>query len=188
MGKMIMNELCLPIYPETDYDEVGCGFIVGNLFFTAGHVIKDCKHSHIFLNGVKTLLTNRVFYSFEEGNEKVPDIAIYKLENVSSDTCFSCQTPMQGMELISESYHFSDPRIAVPVSCKANISVVEDMYFGAETSTKLWGGSSGSPVYFEGKVMGMLIRGNDGDNEMRPLNFCVFLSAITILNILKTLC
>lgn len=183
-----MNEFVLPIYPETDYDEVGCGFIVGNLFFTAGHVIKNCKHPHIVLNGVKTLLINRVFYSCEEGNDKVSDIAIYKLENIYSDICFSCLTPMLGMKLISESYHFSDPRIAVPVSCNATISVVEEMYFGAETSTRLWGGSSGSPVYFEGKVMGMLIAGNDGDNEKRPLNFCVFLSATTILNILKTLC
>lgn len=187
MGKMTVTESVFPIYPETEYDEVGCGFLVGNLFVTAGHVIKDGKHPFVILDGIKTFLTNPIYHSFEEGNDEVADLAIYKLDNISSNICFSSLTVRLGMDLISHSYHFSDPRIATPISCNAIVSAVDGMYFGAETTTKLWGGSSGSPVYYKGEVIGMLVAGNDGENKMRPLNFCVFLSATTIMSIINAL-
>lgn len=179
---MKRDEFVFPIFPETDYEECGCGFFIGNLFITAGHVIVPGQKPYIVHKGAKITLSNPLFQQFEGDNDRVPDIAIFKIDDFSSNICLSNQFPVIGMELKSESFRFPDPRIAVPVSCTATISVLDDIYFGAETSVKLWGGSSGSPILIENEVIGMLVRGNNGDNKQRPLNFCVFLSSKSIIS------
>ena len=64
-------------------------------------------------------------------------------------------------------------------------------YYAANTDEQLKPGSSGSPVFLNGEVVGILCAGNYNNdntpcNTEWPLNLCVFLSSKVILELLET--
>ena len=78
------------------------------------------------------------------------------------------------------------------VECNAEVNGLKDgNYYAANTDEQLKPGSSGSPVFLNGEVAGILCAGNykNGNipcNSELPLNLCVFLSSKVILELLET--
>lgn len=171
-----------------NYNE-GCGVMVGNMFITAGHVISKSETPRIIWNGKNIPLTNPIaFHNYENESESY-DIAVYSVPNANSPLVLSDFVPEKGDVLKSCSWRLLGEEY---VECNAIVNGLKDgNYYAAETDEQLKSGSSGSPVFLNGEVVGILCAGNCNDdntscNTEWPLNLCVFLSSKVILELLET--
>lgn len=159
----------------------GCGVLVGNLFFTAGHVIEHAVTASVYIDHESHQLRKEdaVFYSFydkEEFDPKGSDIAVFKLEGVEpSPLTLREDAPIVGEELISVSfrrpskrakelfgYASNDDEFEL-VACDARVVELSNNFFACEMSVVLKPGSSGSPVIDTvGRVVGILHGGIEG--------------------------
>lgn len=99
----INNALC----PISISNSFGNGFIVGNLFFTAGHVAKLSNHMTIKIGNETLRLNNDDAIILKEERTNTDgnyyDFAIYKLPNKYNDLTIDCSIPTIGEQLISKS-------------------------------------------------------------------------------------
>lgn len=175
-------------FTHDDLNE-GCGVLVGDLFITAAHVVLE----HDFLlsiNGEKICLKKEdaLYLEYKE-SEDGADIAIFRLEGYKSNLELDTTTPQIGMTLDSISYKHiienktNETNIFLKeakdyyqlIECKATIEVLEGNFYICKTTYPLKEGSSGSPVFRNGKVFGILLRGKPGTN------ICAFQSSSSII-------
>lgn len=183
--------MVLPIL-NSNYTE-GSGVLVGNLFITAGHVICDAQDPHVKLNGViYNLDSSREVLFRNDKDENGYDLAVYRIPEVCSDLKLMPEFPRSGTRIGSISYRMSSQGYD-KVECTATVGeIVCGNYFTANTSIKLKKGTSGSPVFFNGKVVGIMNGGNNDGydhpvNPDLPLNFCFFLSSKAILELINNI-
>lgn len=177
-----MKQYVLSIVSD-NYNE-GCGVMVGNMFITAGHVISKCENPSIKWNGKNIPLINPIVLRNDENDSVGYDIAVYSIPIANSPLALSDIVPEKGEVLKSCSWRLLGEEY---VECNAVVNGLKDgNYYAAETDDQLKSGSSGSPVFLNGKVVGILCAGNCNDdntpcNTEWPLNLCVFLSSKVIL-------
>lgn len=185
-SETIMNQYVLPVLSD-NYNE-GCGVMVGDTFITAGHVIYKSENPRIIWNGEKIPLINPIVLHNDENDSDGFDIAVYSIPNANSPLFFSDIVPEKGDVLKSCSWRLLGEEY---VECNAIVNgLKEGNYYAAETDEQLKSGSSGSPVFQNGEVVGILCAGNCNDdntscNTGLPLNLCVFLSSKVILELLE---
>ena len=185
-------------------DEDGCGVFVGDLFITAGHCLEDDPTIKFTFEGVTHVL-NREDALFRVFNEKDPnglDLAIFRVPGIMSPLKFEKYTPKLGDKLKSISYRHWEENDETGlgtiihydiIDCIAESSGdVEGNYYAALTDVSLKPGSSGSPAFLDGKIVGILHGGNNkGNNEpynkALPLNMCYYLSSNAIIKVLESL-
>lgn len=129
-----------------------------------------------------------VFYN-DENNSDSYDIAVYSIPKANSPLVLSDIVPEKGDVLKSCSWRMLGEEY---VECNAVVNGLKDgNYYAANTDEQLKPGSSGSPVFLNGEVVGILCAGNYNNdntpcNTEWPLNLCVFLSSKVILELLET--
>ncbi|MBR5831305.1 MAG: trypsin-like peptidase domain-containing protein [Bacteroidales bacterium] len=175
--------------------QCGCGFFIEDLFFTSGHVWKSINRAYININSQEFELTEDIrILCYNDDNCEGYDIAIFRFPNIKSDIEFCLESMSEGMEVESISFYDtlveSNQFYSYPIYCTAKIlGIHEGNYFGIETSKSLKKGSSGSPIFSNGKVVGIITKGNNnGDDtlisEKVPLNFCYILSVKAITSLI----
>lgn len=181
------KQYVLPIISD-NYNE-GCGVMVGDMFITAGHVISKCENPRIRWNTKNIPLINPIVFHNNENESESYDIAVYTVPSANSPLVLSNVTPEKGDVLKSCSWRTLGGEY---VECNAVVNgLKEGNYFGADTDEQLKSGSSGSPVFLNGDVVGILWAGNcNDDNTPRcleySLKFCAFLSSKVIIELLET--
>ena len=181
-----MKQYVLSIISD-NYNE-GCGAIVGEMFITAGHVISKCENPRIRWDGKNIPLINPIVFYNDENESESYDIAVYSVPNANSPLAFSNVVPEKGDVLKSCSWRMLGEEY---VECNAIVNgLKEGNYYAADTDKQLKPGSSGSPVFLNGEVVGILCAGNYKNvntpcNSELPLNLCVFLSSKVILELLE---
>ena len=177
------------VFPTIGDLNDGCGVLVGDIFVTAAHVVME----HDFLlsiNGEKICLKKEdALYLKYKQAEDGADIAIFRLDGYKSNLEFDTTTPQIGMTLDSISYkHITESKTNEGniflkeakdyyqlIECQATIVELAGNFYQCETAYLLKEGSSGSPVFRNGKVFGILHGGRPGTN------LCVFQSSISII-------
>ncbi len=182
-----MKQYVLSIISD-NYNE-GCGVMVGDMFITAGHVIYKCESPRIRWNGKNIPLRNPIVFHNDEDDSEGYDIAVYFIPNANSPLVLSDIVPEKGNVLKCCSWRMLGEEY---VECNAVVNgLKEGNYYAADTDKQLKPGSSGSPVFLNGEVVGILRAGNCNNdntscNTEWPLNLCVFLSSKVILELLET--
>ena len=197
-NKTTNMEISKYVFHSIDDLNDGCCVLVGDLIITAGHVISD--HAlKIVVEGATYHLSKdeALYYKWDKDNmdEYSSDIAMFKMPTLSSPIQLETSYPCEGMTLKSISYEhvvekaddshtlfggkFATKDYIRPIECNAIISAVEGNFFLCKTDIVLKPGSSGSPVFKDGKVLGIL----HGGQPDQP--FCAFQSSASILDILK---
>lgn len=182
-----MKQFVLSIISD-NYNE-GCGVMVGDMFITAGHVISKCESPRIRWNGKRIALINPIVFHNDENDFDGYDIAVYYVPNANSPLVLSDVVPEKGDVLKSCSWRMLGEEY---VECNAVVNGLKDgNYYAFEPDEQLKSGSSGSPVFLNGEVVGILCAGNCNDdntpcNTEWPLSLCVFLSSKVILELLET--
>ena len=182
-----MKQYVLSIVSD-NYNE-GCGVMVGNMFITAGHVISKCENPSIKWNGKNIPLINPIVLRNDENDSVGYDIAVYSIPIANSPLALSDIVPEKGEVLKSCSWRLLGEEY---VECNAVVNGLKDgNYYAVNTDEQLKPGSSGSPVFLNGEVVGILCAGNCNDdntscNTEWPLSLCVFLSSKVILELLET--
>lgn len=175
----------------------GCCVLVGNLIITAGHVLSNNVLT-IIIEGTTYNLSkeNALIYKWDGDNMNATasDIAIFNISSLSSPLELDATKPCADMTLKSISYeHGTEQTDEVDFlfggkisneyirlhECDAIITEVDGNFFQCKTSIVLKPGSSGSPVFRNGKVFGILHGGLQG----KP--YCVFQSSASIIELLK---
>ena len=163
--------------------------MVGDMFITAGHVISKCENPRIRWNGKRIALINPIVFHNDENESESYDIAVYSVPNANSPLVLSDVVPEKGDVLKSCSWRMLGEEY---VECNTVVNGLKDgNYYASETDEQLKSGSSGSPVFLNGEVVGILCAGNCNDdntpcNTEWPLSLCVFLSSKVILELLET--
>lgn len=187
-----MKQYVLSIISD-NYNE-GCGVMVGDMFITAGHVISECENPRIRWNGKRIALINPIVFHNDENDSEGYDIAVYSVPNANSPLVLSDVVPEKGDVLKSCSWRMLGEEYVEcnTVECNTVVNGLKDgNYYASETDEQLKSGSSGSPVFLNGEVVGILCAGNCNDdntpcNTEWPLSLCVFLSSKVILELLET--
>lgn len=184
-----MKEL---VFPNVGDLNNGCGVLVGDLFITAAHVVQE-HDFYIFIDGKSIRLRKeeailREYKQAEDG----ADIAVFRIEGYKSSLEFDTSSPEKGMQLDSISYeHIVESKTSNEsiflnntkdwyklIECQATIDELAGNFFQCKTSVILKPGSSGSPVFRNGKVFGILHGGQVGTN------LCVYQSSYSILSLM----
>lgn len=157
----------------------GCGFFIGNRFYTCAHVIKECDAPYIVVDSKRVLLDKPVIYRFDEAQPDGYDIAVFDIPQVDGPLLFAKEGPEVGETLDTISWRTFSKGTEF-ICCKSTVRPeVEGNYYYADTDVKLKEGSSGSPLVRDGKVYGMLCAGDPGT----PL--CAILSSVSIKKLLN---
>ena len=165
------------IHIISDNYNFGCGVLVGHIFITAGHVIEESVNPRIKLSDNTIFLTNPIVFHNDNYAEGY-DIAVYNISEANSPLQLASSLPLSGDNLNSCSWRVI-PEGDEYLECNAVVKELQEgNYFYCDTDVLLKPGSSGSPIFKEGKVIGILTKGQEGT----PL--CAFLSAKAILKIL----
>ncbi len=176
------------IFP-IDSNKDGSGVIVGDLFITAGHVIEDGIKPIVKINGTSYSLDKERAIFFDINSEKKSDgydLAVYRLDGVSSPLKLAGTPISEGRELLSCSFKHT---ISVEPGLQSNIfrSTIKenwffkqqkgrivsfyDNYFECQFVEPLSQGSSGSPIVDGDKVVGILYGDKDGKNSSNTVLF-----------------
>lgn len=169
------------IVPIMRQAQVGCGFFIENLLFTAGHVVENSDTPlTVWFEGKKILLDTKnaikVCCTKEiNEDENCADFAVFRVDNVDSPLRFADYKPPFGQELLCVTYNTI---VAKDESCdtltifackekkeKVQIPAIVSgetcgNYFVCNTKTVLKEGNSGSPLLdSENRVVGVLCGG-----------------------------
>ena len=181
------------VFPTVDDLNDGCGVLVGNLFVTAAHFVQD--HSfRLCIDGENISLRKEdaLFFKYKQ-SEDGADVAVFRLDGYMSPLEFDTSSPQTEMLLESISYeHIVEGNTDVEniflgetkdwykiIECQATIDKLAGNFFQCKTTAILKLGSSGSPVFHNGKVFGILHGGQVGTN------LCVFQSSCSILSFIR---
>lgn len=170
----------------------GCGCLVGHLFITAAHVVEQGPFL-LDANGETMTLgkADAVLYQYDK-TPNGADVAVFSMPTMHSPLELDTATPEVGTTLDSISYeHIVEPQKGDTIFTKqskewfelkegkATVTQVDGNFFLCDTSIILKEGSSGSPVFRDGKVAGILHGGRPGE----PI--CLFQSAQSIARLLR---
>ncbi len=181
------------VFPTVDDLNDGCGVLVGNLFVTAAHVVQE-HDFRLRVDGKDVCLKkdDAILFKYKQAEDGA-DIAVFRLEGFNSPLEFDTSTPQTDMLLDSISYEhivegspntdnifLDESRDCYKlIECNATIEELAGNFYQCKTSVILKPGSSGSPVFHNGKVFGILHGGQLGTNH------CVFQSSSSILTLLR---
>ncbi|MBP3253841.1 MAG: trypsin-like peptidase domain-containing protein [Prevotella sp.] len=181
------------VFPTVDDLNDGCGVLVGNLFVTAAHVVQE-HDFRLWVDGKEVRLKkdDSILFKYKQAEDGA-DIAVFRLEGFNSPLEFDTSTPQTDMLLDSISYEhivegspntdnifLDESRDCYKlIECNATIEELAGNFYQCKTSVILKPGSSGSPVFHNGKVFGILHGGQLGTNH------CVFQSSSSILTLLR---
>lgn len=173
-------------------NEIGCGCLVGHLFITAAHVIEQRPVQWDF-NGTTITLAKEdaALYQYDR-TPAGADVAVFSMPGMHSPLELDTATPEVGTPLDTISYErITEPQEGDTIFTRqpkerfemregrATITQVDGNFFLCDTSIILKQGESGSPVFRDGKVFGILHGGRDG----QPI--CLFQSAQSIARLLR---
>lgn len=170
---------------------VGNGFFIKDYFITAAHVIEEARQAYIKFGIEEILLCRKdavIWRSIStENNEEYAnpdsgDIAVFRVEGVNSPLMLSDGLPDMGEMLYSCYYYQNNWHNA-----KGLVGNDKDWFNGnffgwktdADTIHPTEGGSSGSPLFKNNIVYGVLHAGNKEDPSI-----CVFISASFVKKLL----
>ena len=107
-----------------------------------------------------------IFIECEHKDDSL-DLAIFKFENINSPlTINDYYKPSKGDVLESISHVRIADRVTELLKCDVTVTAInEGNYFGVESSKLLKPGSSGSPIFLDNKVVGIVAGGNVDDDE-----------------------
>ena len=181
------------VFPTVDDLNDGCGVLVGNLFVTAAHVVQE-HDFRLWVDGKEVRLKkdDSILFKYKQAEDGA-DIAVFRLEGFNSPLELDTSTPQTDMLLDSVSYEhivegspntdnifLDESRDCYKlIECNATIEELAGNFYQCKTSVILKPGSSGSPVFHNGKVFGILHGGQLGTNH------CVFQSSSSILTLLR---
>lgn len=184
-----LDKYIIPIF-NTNYSE-GVGFFVDDYFITSGHVICEGQ-PFIVLNGKKHILYTKDALLLKTLNEESTfddglDFAVFCLEGTQSPLAFSDTRIDAGTEIISRSMfrHFSE-EFGDALSLEETSGRVTEVignFFKCDLDRVLREGSSGSPIFYNNEVTGILCGNFNGDPENRIL----YLSGCVINKLLRQL-
>lgn len=188
---MNIYECIFPIQNE-NYVE-GCGFFIGEYFITSGHVIEKSENPFITIEGKKMQLSDPLYFKANLNDSTSYDLAIFYISTHKNNSLELFEGEIEeGMEFTSYSYKRSESGYDL-IKCEAIVgSLKEGNYFSALTSMNLKSGCSGSPILIGNKVIGIMTKGNNDDNDkpinsLLPINLCMFLPFGHIIKQLKVL-
>ncbi len=169
----------------SNYEE-GCGFFIGHHFLTSGHVISKCEDPFVEIHGEKIYLNNPSFFQSDEFNANGYDLAIFDIPSYGGNLELFENDIKSGMKLKSLSYKYLGTEF---VESEVTTQEQDGNYFCGISKANLKSGSSGSPVLLGNRVVGIMTKGNNNDLDepiitTLPLNFCMFLSATAIRNVI----
>lgn len=195
---MDIGKYVIPVFGEA---QCGCGFFVGNIFITAGHVALKCNLPlTIWFNGNKLRLgyDNLIKIAFSKelsSSGECGDFAVFRFEDVNSPLVLSNALPAVGQKLCCITYDtihsdtniggipaiFSqEERISNVVTSAIVRAETKGNFFACDTESILHEGNSGSPLIdADNKVVGILHAGT------KIPDCCVFQSAFSIASLMK---
>lgn len=150
---------------------IGCGVLVNHYFITATHVIEKADNLMIKYDGVQISLKDPII---PPTDELEMDFTVYKFPSITSPLRLSKNVPTSGDVLTSCSYRVVPQGLEYVQSQVIVNDIQENHYFFGDNDVLLKEGSSGSPVFSEEDVVGILTRGKEGTG------LCAFLSSKTI--------
>lgn len=173
------------------------GVFISNLFLTSGHVIDECikenNRPYIKVNGVVTPLdTLRQEYYKVGKNLGEYDLAVYSITDYWSELSLAPKIPRKGDKVLNrciEKKSFNEYEV---VENEVEIDGSRcGLYFGGFCDA-LKPGFSGSPVFQDGKVVGITSQGNKNEDGTiyKPsfrIDYCLFLSSEAIIKLLRKL-
>lgn len=181
------------VFPTVDDLNDGCGVLVENLFVTAAHIVQE-HDFHLFINGKNIWLRKEdaLLFKYKQAEDGA-DIAVFRLDGYKSPLEFDTSSPQKDMILDSISYEhivegcsdkenifLNEPKDWYKlIECQATIDELAGNFYQCKTSVILKPGSSGSPVFLNGKVFGILHGGQVGTN------LCVFQSSCSIISLIR---
>lgn len=190
-----MELLSKSVIPITVGTSDGNGFVVGDLFFTAGHVAKEDESIFVKIGDDLHRLYNKdaILLLEEEKNDDgtYNDCAIFKLPKKYNSLTLDYTIPAKGDTLLSisckhvvekvesdsarifslankESYSF--------MSSTASVVDVIGNFISCEMKDPLEEGRSGSPLFYNNNIIGLL-HGDEGVDGKK----CVFQSMNSII-------
>lgn len=170
---------------------IGNGFFADGFFFTAAHVIEEAEYPYIkigkdriFLNKDDSIIWRSI--SSEATNKYVNknngDVAVYYIEGIKSPFKLSNTPPVLNDKLESCYYYDNDWHYAIG-TVGNDESWFSGNFFGWKTdfhsAHPTSGGSSGSPLYKNNTIYGILHGGNYEDPRI-----CVFTNASFVKQLL----
>lgn len=191
---MKLSDYIIPIGSPCE----GCGIFVDNYFITAGHVLELNEDTTIYFRNEKYLLSKTNCVSFTSMNDSSwntlgSDIAIFKCESIISPIELNKEELHLNDILHSISYKVSvikNDNDDIPfswstsidytevVECEGTVLDIKGNFIACEMSYPLRKGSSGSPIFYKGKLAGILSAGD----ESREI--CIFQNAQSIMQLL----
>ena len=181
------------VFPTVDDLNDGCGVLVGNLFITSAHVVQE-HDFYLFIDGnnIRLRKEDALLFKYKQAEDGA-DVAVFRLNGYESPLEFDTSSPQRDMYLDSISYEHVVERNSnlentflkgtrdwyKLIECQATIDELAGNFYQCKTTTILKPGSSGSPVFRNGKVFGILHGGQIGTN------LCVFQSSCSILQLLR---
>lgn len=181
---MIETDYILSIENKECYTSNANGFVVDNMFITAGHVVIDSTEDSLYIkvnNKINILKRSEAKYCEFNGENGI-DVAIFEIEGVESPLKVSSHELLFGDRGCIKSYRVfaqGEEYFCTSATILEKVHPEFPLYW-AETSEVLEPGSSGSPMIINNEVRGMVIAGpHDG-----PSQKCVILSAHVIKDII----
>ena len=85
----IQRNYIVPIFCSNG-TSCGCGFFVGNLFFTSGHVIANMPEPHIIIASRNIPLAKNIQVTYQNNPDDANgyDIAVFNIDGMESDLEF----------------------------------------------------------------------------------------------------
>lgn len=184
-----IDKYIVPIF-NTNNSE-GVGFFVGDYLITAGHVI-CAGQPFIVMNGKKHFLVTTDALLLRTPNDESTyddgmDIAVFSFEGMKSPLTFSSTCINVGAHLTSRSMfrHYSEEfgdALSVEETSGQVIEVMGN-FFKCDLERILREGSSGSPIFSDNEVVGILY----GNDRKDPENRILYLSGCAINELLQQL-
>ena len=181
------DKYIIPVF-NTNYSE-GVGFFVDDYLITAGHVICDGRPFIVydrekhFLSNEEALLLKTLDEksTFEDGL----DIAVFRFNGIRSPLTLSYTRINVGVQLNSRSFfrHYSE-EFGDALSLEetpGHVMEVMGNFFKCDLDRVLRAGSSGSPIFYNNEIAGILC----GNSRFDPENRILYLSGYVINELLQ---
>lgn len=189
-----LNNYVIQIPPPHE----GCGVLIGNYFITAGHVLEESENVTITFKGQKYELSKDNCISFNYMNDmswniQASDIAIYKLDSINSPIELYTEDVLLNDILHSISYKVFTGKInnkyfifdssneaehTEIIECNGTVVDIKGHFIACVMDYPLRKGSSGSPLFYKGKLVGILSGGNSAKE------ICIFQHIKSIMQLL----
>lgn len=170
----------------------GHGVIINDLLITAGHVLDEFDETKLVVQGNEFLLRSDSPLCEGTRNPMNPndyDIAVFRLNGVHSPISLADSLPEENQELSSMYYKsYKNSIFDYGFTLKQSVSIVNKFYgnfFSCRSLSLLYKGESGCPIFYTGKVYGILSKGPDPKNRKGFADDYLYLSSTAIFDFLQ---